>query len=526
MYPFTDVGTMTSATVNGLHLWSGVRYYTAVRAFGLSGLSRVVVSDGVIVDLTLPLTGIVLDGDQQTDEDAIADNTTASSHWYGFHDQQSDIFSYLWALGTSPGRDNIEAFRKVGIAHRYTARSLSLQHSVKYYASVTAVNGAGLRSTIVSSDGFVVDQTRPESNICSKSEELLRNPSFGEDSSASTCPVVLPNLSVASHGWTMNNANVQVFREAEPQYQHGCLSVYLNNGSIHQDFASKIGDRYEVIVHLAVIGECAHSSCSGQRLAKAAAAIIALPDRQHLVTLAPPFPRNPSAGESVWEKHAYSFTAVSATSRVQVKSVHSQIGVAVGKISAQRCENTSPDDLVIGDNIFTSKSDAVQLSQRYISNDVMQLEANWRIFDLESSVSEYLWAVGSVRGGTQYQPFTSAGHRTCDSTKLLRIPHSSSLFVTVVAWNGANRERVVTSKEHRVDLTAPQINSLVDGTLSIDLDYQNTTELSIRWHLIEGESSLLKCSWTAGEYSHNTSTCACQCSVQLHLYIMSRLLHL
>ena len=45
-----------------LNLHNGVRYYSTVQTFTLSGLHSSAVSDGFVIDMDIPRIGVVLDG--------------------------------------------------------------------------------------------------------------------------------------------------------------------------------------------------------------------------------------------------------------------------------------------------------------------------------------------------------------------------------------------------------------------------------------------------------------------------------
>ena len=498
IYPYTNVGMSTTQTVNNLQLWPGVRYFTSVRALSLSGYSRTLFSDGITVDTSPATVGVVLDGVGLWDIDAVSLNSSYSSRWFGFYDSQSGIRSYVWGLGTAPGRDDVVPFRNVGIATQHVARGLSLQHGSRYYASVSAVNGAGLRSSVASSDGVVTDTSRPLSSICAEKEEASLNPSFGEPTNTTECPLTSPDITTALEHWTTTDRNVRVLLSKEME-NHGCVSVYLRNGSLWQNVITVIGVEYEVVLSVAVVGVCSHSTCTGQRLAESGALVV-LPGVRQAILMAPPSVQNPSSSSTVWERRTLHFTAVSTTSRLDIRPLVPQTGLAIGMATVQRCVRSSPDPSSTHEDVFASNSNAIKLSQRYVSNDVVQLHASWDVSDAESSITEYQWSIGSVRGGGQYQAFRSAGRKRSDSSSLLRLAQSARLFVTVMAWNGANRERVLTSQEHVVDTTLADIVSLVDGTGITDIDYQSSGQLAVRWQVTDLESTVTKCSWSAGMF--------------------------
>ncbi|XP_052788827.1 uncharacterized protein LOC128223594 [Mya arenaria] len=100
-----------------------------------------------------------------TDIDFIFWTNEISACWSGvFSEQQSYIQHYLVALGTSPNVDDVFASENIGLNTNISIGNLTLEHAVKYYFTVTAVNTAGLHTSL-SSDGFIVDTTSPSDGV-------------------------------------------------------------------------------------------------------------------------------------------------------------------------------------------------------------------------------------------------------------------------------------------------------------------------------------------------------------------------
>ena len=116
-----------SADVAGLTL--SRTYYWQVAAFDPAGavvagskISTFVMSNGPftdggnVVDTTAPTAGVVNDGNG-ADIDVQQDQTSLAANWSGFADPQSGIALYEWALGTSPGGEEVQRFAPLGTAH-------------------------------------------------------------------------------------------------------------------------------------------------------------------------------------------------------------------------------------------------------------------------------------------------------------------------------------------------------------------------------------------------------------------------
>jgi hypothetical protein len=152
--PFVDVGLSRTATRSGLSLVAGQKYFVTVRATFSATCAVHTASDGVTIDVSGPTAGSVNDG-TGSDIDSQTDTRSISANWSGFADPQSGIARYDWAIGTSPGGQQVLPFTSVRTATRATKTSLRLTRGTTYYVSVRATNGAG-SSTVATSDGVLI----------------------------------------------------------------------------------------------------------------------------------------------------------------------------------------------------------------------------------------------------------------------------------------------------------------------------------------------------------------------------------
>ena len=76
---------------------NGNKYYVTVIAVNSAGLSTAVTSDGVTIDYTSPVAGVVVVG-QNNQTDYITNSDTVYAHWSGFEDAVSGVRSYEFAL--------------------------------------------------------------------------------------------------------------------------------------------------------------------------------------------------------------------------------------------------------------------------------------------------------------------------------------------------------------------------------------------------------------------------------------------
>lgn len=118
-------------------------------------------------DGTDPIAGIVNDG-LSGDLIVQLDRTSLSANWSGFTDTESGIVRYEWALGTSPGATDIQAFVDVGTATSATASGLSLTIGTTCYATVRATNGDG-RAVTATSNGVNIGMDMSADTGCAAS---------------------------------------------------------------------------------------------------------------------------------------------------------------------------------------------------------------------------------------------------------------------------------------------------------------------------------------------------------------------
>lgn len=118
-------------------------------------------------DDTLPTAGVVHDG-LTGDLIVQLDTTSLSANWAGFTDAESGIARYEWALGTSPGATDLQAFVDVGTATSATASGLSLAVGTTCYATVRATNGDG-RIVTATSNGVYVGSDESADTGCAAS---------------------------------------------------------------------------------------------------------------------------------------------------------------------------------------------------------------------------------------------------------------------------------------------------------------------------------------------------------------------
>ena len=158
---WTSTGTDTFITSTGLSLIDAQSYYYSVRAIdNVSNLSTTYISDGIAIDHSPPITGVVNDG-LGDDEAWTNSDSTLELSWTGFHDVTSGIQYFEYAFGYNPGTDNFVPWT-IGTADTFIlVEDLNLTHGATYYGSVRATDFFSHTSTIANSNGITVDIFEP-----------------------------------------------------------------------------------------------------------------------------------------------------------------------------------------------------------------------------------------------------------------------------------------------------------------------------------------------------------------------------
>ncbi|XP_071082513.1 uncharacterized protein [Haliotis cracherodii] len=160
----SHVGARTDVGFYDIAFKCGMTYYVTVTACNMASLCTMATSDGVILDVTAPRTGNIMDGTRDEDVQYQASRTFLGCKWRGFQDPESGLDHYEWRVGTTPEGDEILAATNAALEEAIF-HTLSRDHQLPVgqtlYTTVRAYNKAGLYSEITS-NGFLVDITPPE----------------------------------------------------------------------------------------------------------------------------------------------------------------------------------------------------------------------------------------------------------------------------------------------------------------------------------------------------------------------------
>ena len=165
---WTANGTETSVTLTNPIFFEGFTYYMSVKGTDNTSKSDIATSDGVKMDFTAPISGVVNDGSTEEGIDLEFGNTLSelSANWSSFIDPPvngagSGIAAYSYAIDTVAKKAEIVPWTEIGLNKLVSHEELILEEGVPYYFSVIAIDGAGNSSRAISSNGVIKDFTSP-----------------------------------------------------------------------------------------------------------------------------------------------------------------------------------------------------------------------------------------------------------------------------------------------------------------------------------------------------------------------------
>ncbi|MEA3288410.1 MAG: FlgD immunoglobulin-like domain containing protein [Candidatus Marinimicrobia bacterium] len=132
-------------------------YFAGIRAIDSAGnWAEALYGDGIIPDITAPLTGTLWDGTEADAEFTDSDSSLAY-RWQDFSDDICGIDHYLLAVGSSSGGTDVIPLTSLAGVDTVRFEDLNLENTSIYYASIQAIDGVGNISDQVFSGGIQVD---------------------------------------------------------------------------------------------------------------------------------------------------------------------------------------------------------------------------------------------------------------------------------------------------------------------------------------------------------------------------------
>ncbi|XP_053376618.1 uncharacterized protein LOC123534121 [Mercenaria mercenaria] len=157
--PMMEVGLTQDITWNG-QFYDGQMYYITVAACNGAGLCQRRSSNGITLDNSPPIKGIVIAGSDIFHRKYLSHTSSLHVHWTGFEDPQSSIDYYQMCIGTSRQACNILSNVNCLLQSNIVKTGLSLPNDTDLYATVIAYNRVGMNVS-KTSDSFRIDDTPP-----------------------------------------------------------------------------------------------------------------------------------------------------------------------------------------------------------------------------------------------------------------------------------------------------------------------------------------------------------------------------
>jgi hypothetical protein len=522
---FTTTGISgDTATRAGLGLSNGTQYFVTVRATNGAGTPVTASSDGVTVDTSGPVAGAVSDG-TGTDVDWQSSTTTINANWTAFTDPQSGVAQLEWAIGTSSGGQQIQAFTTTGISGNTAARgALSLANGTQYFVTVRATSGTGAQVT-ASSDGITVDTSGPIAGAVSDGTGTdVDWQSSTTTINANWTAFTDPQSGIATLEWaigtTSGGSQIQVFTTTGVSGNTASnssltlsnaityyVTVRATSGTGAQITATSDGVTVDNTGPApGTVSDGVGADIDWQASTTTInASWTAFTDAQSGIGQLEWAIGTTSGGQQI---QAFTTTGVSgnAGTRAGLSLSNGQIYfVTVRATSGTGAQVTATSDGVTVDTsgpVAGVVSDGVAADIDWQSSTTT-IDANWTAFiDGQSGITGYEWAIGTTSGGTQIQGFTSVGLGTSATNSSLALSNASTYFVTIRATSGTGVQVTASSDGVTVDTTGPVAGTVSDGT-GADVDWQaSTTTIQANWTAFtDPQSGIATLEWAIGTSS-------------------------
>ncbi|XP_019616821.1 PREDICTED: uncharacterized protein LOC109464310 [Branchiostoma belcheri] len=422
---------------------------------GHKGLNVSGISNGVLIDLTPPEAGWIVDGSYEdmdpntgrpVDEVFMSESASVSAQWGDFLDPESDIDSYfvsVWRSALISDR-SWSAAKQIHEPDKFDKKRtrveyfhLHLNHGDKVYTAITAKNGA--RSTTeVRSDGVIVDLTAPELQY------LVDTQAHGNDTSKDSD--YQTNANSISSSWKFDDpeSGIDHYKMAIIQTMHGTKQQIFPVGEIWK--------------------------------------LLYAPDLSHH-----------TQGDLTLTAGAHYHTRVAAVNRAKLSAPYETDGITV--------DPSAPTMLYVLVGVLDGGSEE-EIDGYVWQADPEGIQASWLAVDGESGIQDYWVSVGTSPGGSEILEYINLGmersgyihpltlpltdERTCGSSDTC----SPVYYLSVMARNGAARfsQPVISSSIRVVD--RDKSGYVTDGSdPASDADYQ-MDNTAITAHFTGFESQL------------------------------------
>ena len=266
----TYVGLNVSITFEDVTLQHATKYYFTVTSVNEVGLFSTLASDGFIVDINKPSTGVVFNSAFHRDVRFQSSTTEFTASWHGFQDHCSGVQTYFIALIDGSDANSL-SFNNIAFLTTYTF-NVSLVEGRSYSAAVKAVDAAGHESDVVFSAPVVIDSSAPYGYQCIKfvAFESIFDTTTDEDTITSSFTTNMQEDTIYKIEGTINNAThvkvvfqldllhtpipVRVLHNGSFEFSYTFVVAYTQRHNISLTF---ISDDTENLSHRIIMSKCA-----------------------------------------------------------------------------------------------------------------------------------------------------------------------------------------------------------------------------------------------------------------------------
>lgn len=493
VYFGSDDGSVYAVNPDGTRLWE----YQCGAAVGSStaiGDSRslyVLVTDGTLrrlsADTTPPTTPIV------TDDGAFSTSPSTLHASWTSADPESGISRYEYAIGTSPGAQDLIPFTDVGLSTDITRTDLALVSGARYYFSVRATNGAGLVSNVGVSDGITIDCTPPAVPVVTDDGKYSASPDTlhfvfgavdpesgiaGYEYSIGTAPGLTDTLGWRNAGLVCEQTvsgltlaqGATYFVNVRAHNNAGLMSQGCSDG-ILIDLTPPPAPGIEIVSATTTeVRACITASDPESGIARSQYAVLPSAD-----------PTN-----AQW-------TDCALATEIAIPVSSGQVYIAARALNGAGLWSVAAVRQVVIDT--TPPTTPVVIDDGDYSSVTTSLHAVWSAQDSESGVSSYSYCLGTSAGLDDIVHWTLTTATTATPTGL-RLTNGSRYFFSVKATNGVGLVSAVGSSDGIIIDTTPPTTPVVTD----DGDYTSVTDSLHAAFLSSGPQS------SVAEYSYCIGT--------------------
>ena len=508
----TVANTTTSHTFDGLTLIQNQVYYAKVCATNGARLRTCVHSDGVLIDVTPPVDGVVIHGIVRPGNAYQITDTNIAAHWYGFKDLESSVDHFEWAIGTTMNGTDVMNYTDVGANVTFSV-DVGLVNGQKYFVSVICYNNAGLQIA-GSSSGVTVDVTQPEAPSAAS---IMLEISVGEALNASWADFTDAESPMWYYKWAIGTeecgtqvrpytnvglktrasyavafvSGLRYYVSVVGRNRAGLSAKVCSDGTLYDDSPPVTGvvrdgdgaedvDYQSTTSSLAVNWDLFTDDHSGIK-----ACYVGI-------------------GSRILTDDFYSFASISVGATTHT---FSSLSIASGAkyFVLVRCTNglgLNSTNSSNGITIDTTPPIVGSVKTRPYQSSLDVIEASWTNFsDAESHIESYWW---SIDGGTpqsqSVQSFVNARLNEAVRAKNLTLRALETYYVTVRAFNKAGLYSAKSSTGLLIDVSPPRAGYVIDGTGQEDIDWHYADKgIGATWYnFTDAESGVLSYRWSVG----------------------------